>query len=102
MRQTTKRNAKTPIEPAPPNVEPRPSEAELRWSILWKLAQILEHWRTCREPACRRHRRCATRSLVCLDRNRDARPMSPEKQAAALADLKRQLRQRLDELGVPR
>jgi hypothetical protein len=69
-------------------------EKALRASILRKLAIIADEWRDCPERACRRHRTCASPRLLCLKQIRERRPVSPEKEAEAMAWLQRALKRR--------
>ena len=68
-------------------------------SMLRKLMDVLKNWRTCPERACRRKRGCASPRMICADRA-PKRQVSPEHEAAAMAMLKRMLREKLEQSGV--
>lgn len=75
--------------------EPRSTE-ELRLSLMRKLMLVVNPWRRCPAPACRRNRRCASETLEC--QKLPQRKRSPEQEQAALASLQRALARRRAEM----
>ena len=85
----------------PPDDDRVPADAdELRRELARKAANIMQAWRTCRRPPCKRGRRCTAR-LACA--GLEHRPLpSPEKGAAIIANIYRQLKRMIaarQELG---
>ncbi len=75
---------------------PRDIEA-VRASVLRKLLDLRGMARRCREPICRRARRCLGRDFRCL-RDYPPRPVSEEEAARRRAFINRAIKRRLAEL----
>jgi hypothetical protein len=85
---------------APP--QPPRSVDELRMELLRKVSLMVNNksWRTCRQPACGRHRRCTAPAPHYNCSNTPPRPpLTPDQEAAARASLFHGVRRRLAELG---
>jgi len=51
-------------DPVPPDIH------VFRLAMVRRISNFLGSWRSCREPVCRRHRRCVGRKLRCSRDNR--------------------------------
>jgi hypothetical protein len=72
--------------------DPPPDDIhEFRFALARKIMTLLGLWRRCREPACRRGKRCAGPDLRC-QRDFPAPPMTPEQEARALAEVSHALK----------
>ena len=72
---------------------------QLRMELARRVAHLAydKYWRTCRRPACQRHRQCAVPDLRCT--NAPPPPvLTPDQEAASRAQLFRALQRRLAEL----
>jgi hypothetical protein len=71
-------------------------------SILRKMMDVSEVWRTCRRRTCKRGRGCRGRDVQCASERVFPKPRNPEKaardQARSMAMLQRMLRERLEEV----
>ncbi len=81
---------------APPYITPKGKE-EFERNLLRKMSDIMQHWRNCRVPKCRRGRGCASSRLFCLRRN--PAPASAQEWDHTAAQLRRAIQQRLRELS---
>ena len=80
--------------------DPPPDDIdEFRRALARKIMTLLGLPRRCREPACRRARRCAGADLRC-QRDFPGPPMTPDDKARALAEVQRGLQRRMAELGA--
>jgi hypothetical protein len=81
---TTMGKQRSDGEPGPADID------ELRRELARKAANIMQAWRTCRRPLCKRGRRCAAH-LACA--GLEHRPLPPEhKRPAIIANVYRQLK----------
>jgi len=78
-------------DPVPADID------EFRLELARRIATFVQVWRTCRRPLCRRARRCAARTACASVANR-LRPSSPDKDAAVMANVYRQVQRRLAEV----
>lgn len=104
MRQTKRPNKaqpKAPPAPSPPEENAARDIPALRRSIVRKVVEVLDDWRTCPDRACRRHRTCASPRMVCLEQP-STRQISLKNQNEAIARLKRGLKRRSAEFGRER
>jgi hypothetical protein len=85
---------KTAVAPDFEGNQPPPNTAEFRIALLRKIATYAGWWRRCREPVCRRSRRCLSANLRCHD-DQPRRKRTPEQEARIMAELKRELERRL-------
>lgn len=90
----------TKLIPADPYSETdRPRDLdELVHRLNRRLANHVEQWRRCRAVACRRTHRCLSRVLKCAIRKGPGTEMTEQQRAQMMVQLKRGIRQRLDEL----
>jgi hypothetical protein len=70
-----------------------------RYALARRIHTLLGDARRCREPACRRTRRCAGPDMRCA-RDFPAPPVTDEKWSRMKADLMRALKRRATELGL--
>jgi hypothetical protein len=77
-------------DPVPDNVD------EFRLALARKIMTLLGMHRRCGEGACRRHRRCSGADLRC-QRDNPMPPMTPDQEAAALADVQRALQRHVED-----
>jgi hypothetical protein len=85
---------KTVAAPDFEDSQPPPNMAEFRIALLRKIATYAGWWRRCREPICRRNRRCLGAELRC-SRDQPQRKRTPDQEARIMAELKRELERRL-------
>jgi hypothetical protein len=93
-RAQTRARAVPPTQDAGGDLPPRDMD-EFRLALARKIMAMLGLPRRCREPACRRGRRCAGRDLRC-QRDFPGPPMTQDEQARALAELQRALKRRVE------
>jgi hypothetical protein len=64
------------------------------------IGDAIEGWRTCSVRACRRSRRCSSRSFACLAKKRreNAGRMTPEQESQSMHELKLMIDARREEL----
>ena len=74
----------------------------VRLEVVRKLINLKQEWRRCSQPRCKRARRCATVGWEPCALKFHYRPLSPERQSAALAAVQRALRRRMAELEAER
>ena len=83
----------------PPNDDPAPTDIdELRRELARRAGNIMQAWRTCRRPPCKRGRRCVARLTCAVIRNRPQPPA--HKGDAIIAHLYRRLQRMIAERAV--
>jgi hypothetical protein len=88
-----------PKQNGPQTSPDEPSIEQVRIEITRKIFTLLGMHRKCREPICRRMRRCAGADLRC-QRDFPAPPVSADEQARAIADFYKALQKRAAEIGA--
>jgi hypothetical protein len=80
---------------------PRDIEA-FRLGLLRRMVDVQKGWRHCREPICKRMKRCAGpdrgAGIRCV-RDNPQPPLTPQQRARAAAQMQRMLQRRAAELG---
>jgi hypothetical protein len=80
---------------------PRDIEA-FRLGLLRRMVDVQKGWRRCREPICKRMKRCAGpdrgAGIRCV-RDNPQPPLTPQQRARAAAQMQRMLQRRAAELG---
>ena len=71
----------------------------IHYELARKLMLIVSDWRRCRRPECRRRRGCAETGLDCASPRRPEREMTPDQEAAMMADFQRALKRRMAQIG---
>jgi hypothetical protein len=74
----------------------------MRYELARKLMLIVSDWRRCPRGACKRRRGCAETGLDCASPRRPERELTPDQEAAVMADFQRALKRRMAEIGRPR
>ena len=69
---------------------------EFHRSLIRKMNDITNEWRSCKEPVCRRAKACVAQSLICSS---GLPKLTPEQDARVRSDLYFRLKRRLEELG---
>lgn len=78
-----------------PDDDPVPADIEeFRRALIRKMLNLARMWRRCREPLCRRHKRCLGADFRC-HRDNPVRLHTPDQEARIKAELKRALQRRL-------
>ena len=100
--------AKSKAKPRPAQARALPPQAEddpvpndideFRRALARRILTFLGMPRRCREPACRRAKRCVGPDLRC-QRDNPVPKLSPDQEAAMKAALQRTLRRRLSQIG---
>ena len=73
---------------------------ELRHRLNRRIANQIGQWRHCPAAACRRNHRCLSKVEMCTTAGEPPAEMTPEEQGRMMAELGRNVRQRLDALGA--
>jgi hypothetical protein len=79
--------------------EPPEDMDVFRYALSRRIHTLLGDARRCREPACRRLRRCAGPDMRCV-RDFPAPPVTQQQRSKAMADIQRALKRRAAELGL--
>ncbi len=99
---TTPANAKSAgaKRVADPDRDPPPRDLDqLRYGLIRKANNMLETWRRCRVPLCRRSKRCLHADLAC-ERDRPRLNLTPEEDARAASEMHRAIRRELERRGL--
>ena len=100
--QTRARGAQARALPPQAEDDPVPNDIdEFRRALARRILTFLGMPRRCREPACRRAKRCVGPDLRC-QRDNPVQKLSPDQEAAMKAALQRALRRRLAQIGQER
>jgi hypothetical protein len=105
-REASDSDAKRPQTHQPvqqPDEEAMPRDIEaFRLGLLRRMVDVQKGWRHCREPICKRMKRCAGpdrgAGIRCV-RDNPRPPLTPQQRARAAAQMHRMLQRRASELG---